>query len=119
VIQIYGRKKCSGTRKAQRFFSDRRIRIQNIDLDQKPPGRREIELFIQVAGADALVDQDGKVYRSRGLGYMEFDPADELNEHPALLRTPIVRSGRTIIVGEDKAGWRGIADAVAAGEASA
>lgn len=118
MIQIYGRKKCSGTRKAQRFFSDRRIQIQNIDLDHKPPGRREIELFIQVAGADALIDQDAKVYRTRGLGYMEFDPADELNENPALLRTPIVRAGRTIVVGEDEIGWRGVADAAATGEGS-
>ena len=110
MVQIYGRKKCSGTRKAQRFFSDRRIQVQNIDFDQKSPGRREIELFIQVAGADALIDQNGKTYRARGLGYMEFDPADELTENSALLRTPIVRSGRTIVIGEDEAGWRRVAE---------
>ena len=93
-----------------RFFSERRVEIQNIDLDQKTPGRREMELFIQVVGAEALIDHDGKTYRSRGLGYMEFDPVDELNENPGLLRTPIVRVGRTIVVGEDEAGWRGVAD---------
>lgn len=100
-----------------RFFSERRVEIQNIDLDQKTPGRREMELFIQVAGADALIDQNGKTYRSRGLGYMEFDPVDELNENPSLLRTPIVRAGRTIVVGEDEAGWRGIADEASADKA--
>ena len=100
-----------------RFFSERRVEIQNIDLDQKTPGRREMELFIQVVGAEALIDQDGKTYRSRGLGYMEFDPVDELTEDPGLLRTPIVRAGRTIVVGEDEAGWRGIADEASADKA--
>ncbi|MEE8440826.1 MAG: ArsC/Spx/MgsR family protein [Spirochaetia bacterium] len=119
MVQIYGRKKCSGTRKAQRFFSDRRIQVQNIDLDRKPPGKREIDLFVQVVGVDALVDKDGKIYRSRGLSYMEFDPVDELNENPDLLRTPIVRSGRMIVVGEDEAGWSTVADGASPDGASA
>jgi arsenate reductase-like glutaredoxin family protein len=101
-----------------RFFSERGIQVQNIDLDQKPPGKREMELFIHVAGAETLIDQDGQTYQRRGLGYMEFDPVDELNENPALLRTPVVRTGRTIVVGEDEAGWRRVADAAAADGAS-
>ena len=101
-----------------RFFSERGVQVQNTDLEQKPPGRREIELFIQVAGAEALIDQDSTAYRSRGVGYMEFDPIDELAEIPVLLRTPIVRIGRTIIVGEDEAGWRRVADAASAHGAS-
>ena len=100
-----------------RFFSERRVEIQNIDLDQKTPGKREMELIIQVAGAEALIDQNGKAYRSRGLEYMEFDPVDELNEDPGLLRTPIVRVGRTIVVGEDEARWRGVADEASADKA--
>ena len=119
MVQIYGRKKCSCTRKAQRYFSDRGIQVQNVDLDQKSPGRREIELFVQVAGADALIDQDGKNYKARGLAYMDFDSVEELNENPALLRTPLVRSGRTIVVGEDEAGWRRVAEEGSAGGASA
>jgi arsenate reductase len=119
VVQIYGRKKCSATRKAQRFFSDRGTQVQNIDLDQKTPGKRELELFIQAVGADSLIDESGKVYQNRGLGYMEFDPVDEINENPSLLRTPIVRSGRTIIVGLNEDGWRRVADQVSAAGGSA
>lgn len=100
-----------------RFFSERRVEVQSIDLDQKTPGKREMELFIQVAGAEVLIDQNSKTYRSRGLEYMEFDPVDKLNEDPGLLRTPIVRAGRTIVVGEDEAGWRGVADEASADKA--
>ena len=77
-----------------------------------------MELFIQVAGVAALIDQSGKAYQGRGLGYMEYDPVDELSESPALLRTPIVRTGRIIVVGEDEAGWRNVATAASADGAS-
>ena len=64
-----------------------------------------MELFIQVAGAENLIDQSAKAYRSRGLAFMDFDPVAELTENPALLRTPIVRSGRLIVVGENQTEW--------------
>lgn len=109
VIQIYGRRKCRTTRKAERFFSDRRIQVQSIDLDRHTPGRREIELFFEVVGDDVM-DTDGAAYRKRGLAYMDFDPVDELEQHPELMRTPVVRSGREVVVGDDAAGWKRLAE---------
>lgn len=115
VIQIYGRKKCAGTRKAERFFKERRIPVQSVDVDVKPPGRRELELFVTALGPEAVVDTSGKAFRDRGLAYMEYDAAEELAGHPELLRTPVVRSGRQVVCGVDEGGWTALAEA-AAGE---
>jgi arsenate reductase-like glutaredoxin family protein len=110
VIQIYGRKKCKGTKKAERFFSERRVPFQSIDLDKKAPGGRELELFADVAGVDALLDTEGKSYRQRGFAYLDFDPLAEITEDPSLLRTPIVREGRALAIGEDEEFWRSLAE---------
>lgn len=111
MIQIYGRRKCKATKKAERFFSERGIPYQSVDLDQKAPGARELELFVQAVGADELLDTESKAYRSRGLGYMEFDPVEEIAADPSLLRTPIVRDGRQVSVGEDEPFWKRLAEA--------
>jgi arsenate reductase-like glutaredoxin family protein len=110
VIQIYGRRKCKATRKAERFFSERGIPVQSIDLDVKPPGRRELELFVDVLGADALLDSQSKAYGERGFAYLEFDPVDEIAGDARLLRTPIVREGREVAIGEDESFWKRLAD---------
>jgi arsenate reductase (glutaredoxin) len=109
VIQIYGRRSCKGTKKAERFFSERRIPYQAIDLDAKAPGRRELELFTGQIGADELLDTESKRYRERGLAYMDFDPLAEITEDPGLLRTPIVRDGRRVAVGTDETFWKSLA----------
>ena len=110
VIQIYGRKKCADTRKAQRFFKERRIPIQNVDLDQKAPGPREIELFVTVLGEDRVLDTSSKAYGSVGLAYKAYDLVEELSEHPELLRTPIVRRGRELACGADEEAWKRMAE---------
>ena len=110
MIQIYGRKKCADTRKAVRFFKERRIPVQQVDVDQKAPGAREIELFVTVLGPEAVVDASSGEYQKRGLAYIDFDAAEELAEHPQLLRTPIVRRGRDLVCGADEAGWSRIAE---------
>ncbi|MFW6293807.1 MAG: arsenate reductase family protein [Spirochaetota bacterium] len=110
MIQIYGRKKCKTTRKAERFFNERGVEFQSVDLDAKTPGRRELELFASVIGIDAILDSDSKVYRDRGFAYMEFDAIEEIAEDPRLLRTPIVREGRECAVGDDPAFWKRLAE---------
>ena len=110
MIQIYGRKKSKDTKKAQRFFSDRGIDVQFVDLDAKAPGSRELELFAQVLGAEELIDTESKAYKTRGMSYMDFDPLEEIAEHPGLLRVPIVRSGREVSLGVDESFWKRLAD---------
>lgn len=110
VVQIYGRRKCKTSRKAERFFSERGIAFQSVDIDAKAPGRRELELFAEVIGIDAILDAESKAYRDRGFAYMEFDAIDEIASDPRLLRTPIVREGRACAVGDDPAFWKRLAE---------
>ena len=110
MIQIYGRRKCKTSRKAERFFNERGIAFQSVDIDAKAPGRRELELFAEVIGVDAILDSDGKAYKDRGFAYMEFDAIEEIASDPRLLRTPIVREGRECSVGDDPAFWKRLAE---------
>jgi len=103
TIQIFGRKKCADTRKTQRWFKERRISFQAIDLATKGMSRGELQkVAAKVGGAQALLDTDGNRYRDRGLLYSApTGPRIEaiLLEDPLLLRTPIVRNGADATLG--------------------
>lgn len=108
MIQIYGRKKCKETKKAQRFFSERSVPVQLIDLDVKPPAPRELEVFARAIGPDDLIDPTSKAFRDRGMEYLAYDPIEEISDHPELLRTPIVREGHRAAAGADEAFWKSL-----------
>ncbi len=106
-IQIYGKNKCFDTKKAQRYFQERRIRFQFIDLPRYGMGRRELENVARVVGVDALIDPrhpDAGLLR-----YYAYDSQklDRLLEEPAALRTPIVRNGKQATVGYCPEVWKG------------
>ena len=95
-IQIYGKNKCFDTKKAQRWFQERRIKFQAIDLPQKGLSPRELQSVKQaVGGLDNLIDTKAK--EAATLKYMAYDSQKEerLLEDPSLLRTPIVRNGKS------------------------
>jgi arsenate reductase-like glutaredoxin family protein len=102
-LQIFGTKKCNDTRKAERFFKERRVTLQFIDLAQKGPSPGELrKIAAAVGGADKLMDREGKRYLDRGLKYAApTGPRIEqmLVDDPLLLRTPIVRAGDRATVG--------------------
>jgi arsenate reductase-like glutaredoxin family protein len=102
-LQIFGTKKCPDTRKAQRYFQERRISFQLIDLAQKAPSPGELRKIANaVGGVEKLIDRDGKRYLERGLKYAApTGPRIEqaLLDDPLLLLTPIVRSGDRATVG--------------------
>lgn len=108
-IQIFGTKKCADTRKAERFFKDRRIRFQSIDLGRKAPSPGELRsIAARVGGMDALIDRDGKRYVEKGLKYAAPTGARieaMLLEDPLLLRTPIVRNGAQATIGHCPEVW--------------
>lgn len=62
-----------------------------------------------LGGFDALLDRESAAFAARGLAWMEFDPEEELAEHPELMKTPVVRAGASAAVGDDPAGWSRIA----------
>jgi arsenate reductase len=113
-LQIFGTKKCPDTRKAERWFKERRFSFQLIDLAQKAPSPGELRKIANaVGGVDKLIDRDGKRYLERGLKYAApTGPRIEqiLLEDPLLLRTPIVRSGDRATVGFVPDRWTAWAD---------
>jgi arsenate reductase-like glutaredoxin family protein len=110
VIQIYGTKKSKPTQKAERFFKERNVPYQFVDLSAKAPGGREIELFLRVIGEDSLIDTESKSYKKRGMAYMAFDAAEELEADPLLMVMPIVRDGQKAAAGIDEAFWSSLAE---------
>jgi arsenate reductase-like glutaredoxin family protein len=103
VIQVFGTKKCADTRKAERFFRERGVPLQAIDLATKGPSPGELRSIAQaVGGVWKLLDKDGKRARAKGLAHALLgDPDIEraLLADPRLLRTPVVRSGKAATVG--------------------
>ena len=105
-IQIIGTKKSSETRKAERFFKERGVVFHFVDLNERPLSKGEIESVARAVGADELVDEESKIYKSRGMTYMEFDPLEELGEHPLLMKIPVVRNGREATIGYSPDVWK-------------
>ncbi len=106
VIQIFGTPKCKETRKAERFFKERRIQIQMIDLREKGLSPGELRKILQVMPPEELIDNESKPFQKRGLQYMKFDIEEELLEDPMLLKTPIVRFGHKATVGYEPDIWK-------------
>ena len=66
-IQIFGFKNCQDTRKAQRFFAERRIPVHFVDLDERPAAKGELRRFAERFGPAALIDKEGARYKALGL----------------------------------------------------
>jgi arsenate reductase len=105
-IQIFGTRKCQDTRKAERYFKERGISFQFVDLTVRGLSRGELEkVAAATGGLEGLMDKAGKEYARRNLKYMAHDAAEALLAHPLLLRTPIVRNGPQATVGYKPEVW--------------
>lgn len=101
-IQIFGKSKCFETKKAERWFKERRIRFQSIDLLRYWMSGKEFDSVLRaVGGIDKLIDWDGKSEQITLMRYMEDARAreDRVFDDPSLMRTPIVRNGKQATVG--------------------
>ena len=104
-VQIFGVKKSADTRKALRFFSERRIKTHFVDLMERPAALGELRRFAQKFGVGALVDRDSKRFNELGLRYAQLSDErwlEKLSEEPLLLRLPLVRSGNQVLIGADE-----------------
>jgi arsenate reductase-like glutaredoxin family protein len=109
VIQIFGRNDSRSTRRALRFFKERRMPIAFVDLAKRPPAPGELRRFSQRFGAAALMDTESKAYKKADLGYLRMNEAEitqRLLADPRLLKLPLVRNGNELTVGVDEATWR-------------
>lgn len=108
-VQIFGTKKSAETRKALRFFAERRLRTHFVDLTERAASRGELMRFAQRFGVRALVDEDSRRYAELGLRTALY--GDErwlaiLVDEPLLLRMPLVRKGNALTVGADESTWK-------------
>ena len=107
-VQIFGRRDCSDTRKAERWFRERRIPFQFVDLKIKGLAPRELESVAAAVGWEALADRDSKHWREKGLAFATPAriPKLLLADPLLLLRTPIVRNAPAATVGFRSEVWR-------------
>ncbi len=106
-IQIYSGKKNFDTQKAERYFKERRIPFQSLDLKKHRLGEREIRLMLDAIGAEKLINREDKKVKEHPACY--YDRAEMLipaiQENPWILNTPIVRNGSRITSGYQPAVW--------------
>ena len=105
-IQIFGTLKCQETRKAQRYFKERRIPFQFIDLAERGLSKGELKSVKAVIGIDNLIDREGKEYARRNLKYLVHNVEEELLNYPLLFKTPIVRNGNKVTIGYMPDVWK-------------
>ncbi len=106
TIQIFGTRKCQDTQKAIRFFKERRIETQFIDLSEKAMSRGELQAVCRYFSLEELIDTDGREYERLNLKYIRHDIEQKLLEFPRLFKTPIVRSSSGVTVGHQPDVWK-------------
>lgn len=106
-IQIFGKSKCFDTKKAERWFKERRIKFQAVDLKKQGMSLGELSSVQKAVGLEAMVDS--KHPDAALISYLASEQAklEKLLEDPSLLRTPIVRNGRQATAGYCPEVWEG------------
>ncbi|MGG7177000.1 arsenate reductase family protein [Clostridium paraputrificum] len=106
-IQIFGTKKCFDTKKAERFFKERRIKYQLIDMKEKGMSKGELSSVKTSVGINELINVKSKNYKNSNLGNIRSAEVKEeiLLKDQSLLNTPIVRNGRNATVGYKAEIW--------------
>ena len=101
-IQIFGKSKCFDTKKAERWFKERRIKYQSIDLIRYGMSGKEFDSVLRaVGGIDNLIDWSNKSQEITNMKYMDDRMAkeDRVFDDPSLMKTPVVRNGKQATVG--------------------
>ena len=105
-IQIFGKQKCFDTKKAERYFKERRIKYQYIDVLRYGMSRGELNSVKNAVGLEAMIDKSDEDYPL--VQYLASDEAklDKLYEDAYLIKTPIVRNGKQATVGYCPETWK-------------
>jgi arsenate reductase-like glutaredoxin family protein len=108
-VQIFGVKKSADTRKALRFFAERRVKTHFVDLAERAASLGELRRFAQTFGVGALIDKGSKRYLELGLQHARLSDErwlERLVEEPLLLTVPLVRYQHQVTVGLAEEEWR-------------
>ena len=107
-VQIFGVQKSAETRKALRFFAERRVKTHFVDLNVRAAAPGELRRFAQKFGVTALIDVDARRYQELGLRPAQRSDdrwLELLVEEPGLLRLPLVRQQQRLTIGLAEAEW--------------
>ncbi len=108
-IQIFGTKKCNDTKKAERFFKERGIKYQFIDMKEKGMSKGEFTSVAQAnGGIDAMLDPNCKDQDTLALirYTAEEDKFEKILENPQVIKTPVVRNGKQSTLGYMPDVWK-------------
>lgn len=111
-VQIFGVKKSADTRKALRFFAERRIKTHFVDLNERAPAPGELKRFAQKYGIEPLIDRESRRFAELGLRHSTLSDErwlERLMDEPELLRLPLcrqVKEGSGLTVGLAEAEWK-------------
>jgi arsenate reductase-like glutaredoxin family protein len=108
-VQIFGIKKSAETRKALRFFAERRTRTHFVDLLERAASRGELTRFAQKFGVQALIDESSKRFGELGLRTARYGDdrwLEILVDEPLLLKMPLVRHGNALTIGAAETTWK-------------
>ncbi len=108
-VQIFGTRKSADTRKAQRFFAERRVKVHFVDLQERAASLGELKRFAQKFGIGALLDRNSKRYLDLGLQHSRLSDEtwlEKLAEEPLLLTQPLVRMGTKVTIGSAERDWK-------------
>ena len=108
-VQVFGVKKSADTRKALRFFAERRVKTHFVDLNERAASLGELRRFVQRFGVELLIDRESRRFAELGLGAARLSDERWLNklaDEPLLLRMPLVRHGSQLTVGDGSETWR-------------
>jgi arsenate reductase-like glutaredoxin family protein len=107
-VQIFGTKKNADTRKALRYFAERRVKTHFVDLNERAASLGELRRFAERFGVDALVDRASRRFNELGLTYAQLSDErwlERLADEPLLLRIPLSRCGSRLTVGLAEEQW--------------
>ncbi len=108
-IQIFGKSKCFDTKKAERYFKERKIKFQAIDIAKYGMSKGEYQSVKSVVGGMyALIDEKSKEYQTQFIKHLarEDDIEERLLSNPAMFKTPIVRNGKKATIGYQPEVWK-------------
>lgn len=108
-VQIFGTKKSADTRKAQRFFAERRVKVHFVDLTERAASIGELKRFAQKFGVEKLIDRESRRFAELGLRtalYGEERWLTILADEPLLLQQPLVRLQQKLTIGLAEATWK-------------
>ena len=105
AFQIIGTAKCRDTKKCRLWFEQRGVSFHFLDVGKRALSPGELKSIALKTSWDDMMNRDSKAWSKRQLEWKDFNPEEELNEEPLLLKTPIVRSNSDVVIGYKPDEW--------------